>query len=130
MAETDPPAGGEKKPREPFLVDAEVKCVTDGREVTLSFRCEPRQVRAIIRGFPKVGLEPAHPPLVWDLTPEGLPICPRHRVPMSKHEKQGDVWYNHPVLDDQGRKVPCRGYPGPNSQGYEFDELTKWKDTR
>lgn len=25
-------------------------------------------------------------------TAEGLPFCPRHGVPMSKREKQGDTW--------------------------------------
>ena len=53
------------------------------------------------------------------LTPEGTPICPRHGVPMTKREKQGDVWYSHKVADPvTGQTFYCRGYPGPSSPGY------------
>ena len=85
----------------------------------------------------KLGLEPLPAPVVW--TPEGLPICPRHHVVMSRREMQGDVWYSHgfpildadgePVLDRQGkptyrldaqRKVIfCRGCGGKSSPGWD-----------
>ena len=33
----------------------------------------------------------------WHLTPEGLPICPKHGVPMKECSKQGDAWHSHNV---------------------------------
>lgn len=86
----------------------------------------------------RLGLEPLPAPVVW--TPEGLPICPRHHVLMTRREMQGDVWYSHafpvldadgePILDGKGkpsyrldvsRKVIfCRGCGGRSSPGWEL----------
>jgi hypothetical protein len=52
-------------------------------------------------------------------TPEGLPICPRHGVPMQKREKQGDTWYSHKVTDPKsGEVLYCRGYASASSPGF------------
>ena len=55
----------------------------------------------------------------YQRTPEGLPICPRHVVPMRQREKQGDSWYSHQLADPQtGELLYCRGYAGPSSPGW------------
>lgn len=61
----------------------------------------------------------------WATTPEGLPICPRHGVPMTKREKQGDTWYSHSVEDPKtGDRLFCRGYPGKSSPGWDVTPAT------
>lgn len=52
-------------------------------------------------------------------TPDGLPICPKHGLPMRKREKQGDTWYSHNVGTEE-HPMWCRGYAGDNSPGWEF----------
>ena len=53
-------------------------------------------------------------------TAEGLPICPRHGVPMQKREKQSDTWFSHKVTDpNSGEVIYCRGYASPSSPGFE-----------
>lgn len=52
-------------------------------------------------------------------TPEGLPICPKHGEVMRKREKQGDTWYSHRVVADDGSEHFCRGYKSKNSPGWE-----------
>lgn len=59
-------------------------------------------------------------PMTYDLTPEGLPICPKHNVVMSRREKQGDVWYSHNA-GSEDNEVYCRGYKGKQSPGYDLD---------
>ncbi|MCP4994317.1 MAG: hypothetical protein GY934_11115 [Gammaproteobacteria bacterium] len=55
-------------------------------------------------------------------TAEGLPICPKHGVPMQKREKQGDTWYSHKVPDPvTGEVTYCRGYAAPSSPGYAIE---------
>ncbi|MCL4265201.1 MAG: hypothetical protein KJ069_18440 [Anaerolineae bacterium] len=54
-------------------------------------------------------------------TAEGLPVCPRHGVPMQKREKQGDLWYSHKITNPQtGEVVYCRGYTSPSSPGFDI----------
>ena len=55
----------------------------------------------------------------WPRTPDGVPICPKHREVMTQREKQGDTWYSHKVTDDHGEVLFCRGYPGKSSPGWE-----------
>jgi hypothetical protein len=74
-------------------------------------------LRKSIRLLPEAGIEPARA-TTWQTTPEGLPICPKHHVPMRRREKQGDVWYSHNVGSD-GEEVYCRGYPSKESPGWE-----------
>jgi hypothetical protein len=55
----------------------------------------------------------------WQRTPEGLPLCPKHRVPMPAREKQGDTWHSHQISNPRtGELLYCRGYAGPNSPGW------------
>lgn len=55
----------------------------------------------------------------WQRTPEGLPLCPKHGVPMRQREKQGDTWYSHQLPDPRtGELLYCRGYAGPSSPGW------------
>jgi hypothetical protein len=55
-------------------------------------------------------------------TPNGEPLCPRHSVVMRRREKQGDVWWSHPVVDPRtGEELYCRGYPDrKQSPGWEI----------
>ncbi len=63
-------------------------------------------------------------------TAEGLPICPRHGVPMQKREKQGDRWFSHKVTDpNSGEVIYCRGYTSPSSPGLDILPTTKSKPT-
>lgn len=55
------------------------------------------------------------------LSPDGLPVCPRHRVVMSRREKQGDEWFSHKLIVD-GREVYCKGRPGADSPGWEVGQ--------
>lgn len=53
-------------------------------------------------------------------TAEGLPVCPRHGVPMQKRTKQNDTWYSHKVTDPaSGEVIYCRGYASPSSPGFD-----------
>ncbi len=53
-------------------------------------------------------------------TAEGLPICPRHGVPMQKRTKQNDTWFSHKVTDpNSGEVIYCRGYASPSSPGFD-----------
>ena len=55
----------------------------------------------------------------YQRTPEGLPICPRHQVPMRERSKQNDTWFSHQLPDPRtGELVYCRGYAGPSSPGW------------
>lgn len=55
----------------------------------------------------------------WQRTPEGHPLCPRHRVPMRLRSKQGDEWWSHQMVDARtGEELYCRGYAGPTSPGW------------
>ena len=55
-------------------------------------------------------------------TADGLPLCPKHGVPMQKREKQGDTWYSHKLADPlTGEVTYCRGYAGPSSLGYAIE---------
>lgn len=62
-------------------------------------------------------------PFKYDLTPEGDPICPRHRVAMTKREKQGDVWYSHQVTTANNEQLFCRGYASKSGPGWYVKDL-------
>lgn len=57
------------------------------------------------------------PQLGFQYTPEGLPVCPRHGIPMVKREKQGDVWYSHNIGTEEN-PLWCRGYRHNSSPGW------------
>ncbi len=54
----------------------------------------------------------------WQTTPDGRPICPKHRTPMKQREKQGDIWHSHNV-GTEDEPCYCKGYPGPDSPGWD-----------
>ncbi len=65
------------------------------------------------------GYRPARAGDGWQRTPEGHPLCPKHRVPMRLRSKQGDEWWSHQVVDARtGEELYCRGYAGPSSPGW------------
>lgn len=64
-----------------------------------------------------LGLEPLPLPVAY--TPDGDPICPKHRTPMRRREKQGDTWHSHQVVDGSGQEVYCKGRPGADSPGWD-----------
>ena len=47
------------------------------------------ELPATMRRLAARGYTPSREPV---LTAEGLPICPRHGVPMKQRSKQGDLW--------------------------------------
>ena len=75
-------------------------------------------LRKAMRLLPEAGIAPVQAATSWATTPEGLPICPKHRVPMRKRERQGDTWYSHNA-GGEGEELWCRGYPGKDSPGWE-----------
>jgi len=78
-------------------------------------------LEAIIDDLLKRGYRPARTGDIWQRTPEGLPMCPKHKVPMPTREKQGDTWYSHRVINSgTGEELYCRGYKGPSSPGWEL----------
>lgn len=54
-------------------------------------------------------------------TPEGLPICPKHRVPMTQREKQGDTWFSH-NMGTKDSPIWCRGYASNASPGWNYGD--------
>ncbi len=67
------------------------------------------------------GYRPARSGNMYETTPEGTPICPKHRVPMRPRLKQGDTWFSHGVTDARtGELLYCRGYKSPGSPGFEL----------
>jgi len=75
---------------------------------------EPTIADLLQRGYRPTGSEDG-----WMRTAEGVPICPKHQVPMRLREKQGDAWHSHQVIDARtGEELYCRGYAGPTSPGW------------
>ena len=101
-----------------YQVDAEVDCVYHERHIRVRFRARPAQIPSVIRRLAELGMEPERAPLRWDLTAEGMPICPRHRVPMKKRERFGSEWYAHNAGTKE-HPAWCRGFPSPHSLGYD-----------
>lgn len=109
------PAPAAGKPPATFTVNA----MLDGFPFTVAFTGTVEQLPATIDRLRSIGATPPAQKHEWNYTPEGLPICPKHGVPMKKREKQGDTWYSHVAIDDQGEELYCRGYHGKDSPGYE-----------
>lgn len=78
------------------------------------------QLSGVAKRLEALGLQSAEP-MMFDKTPEGLPICPKHRVAMTKREKNGDTWYSHKVLV-AGRELYCRGYACNSSPGFDHSD--------
>lgn len=84
-----------------------------GYEVRLETEFE--RVGQSVEYLDKMGYRPRRG---FSYTPEGLPICPKHQVPMTKREKQGDIWYSH-NMGPAEEPLYCRGYEGKNSPGWK-----------
>ena len=79
---------------------------------------EPTITELLQRGF-----RPARSGTLYETTPEGAPICPKHRVPMRLRQKQHEEWWSHRVINRQtGEELYCKGYKSPSSPGWEIDE--------
>ena len=76
------------------------------------------ELPATMRRLAARGYTPSREPI---LTAEGLPICPRHGVPMMQRNKQGDNWFSHKLVHpDTGETLYCRGYASASSPGYDI----------
>jgi len=76
------------------------------------------ELPATMRRLAARGYTPSREPI---LTAEGLPICPRHGVPMQQRNKQGDLWFSHKLVDpNTGETMYCRGYASASSPGYDI----------
>lgn len=83
--------------------------------VELSATILPEQADDWLASLREAGFRPR---ITFDLSADGVPICPKHAVPMAKREKQGDEWHSHKVRTADGRELFCRGYHGPDSPGF------------
>lgn len=94
--------------------------------VTVQIPLTIKNLKALREKLRKLGLDPIPAPVTW--TPEGLPLCPRHRIVMSKRDKQGDIWYSHAlkdgdgnaIIDKHGDPVYCRGHQHKSSPGWDL----------
>ena len=102
----------------PGKVDLKLTGVVDGVRVEISLTTTTPKIRESIHYLKRHGVEFPPAPLVFERTADGLPICPKHQVPMRLREKQGDSWHSHTCYDASGAKVFCKGYAGPDSPGY------------
>lgn len=92
-----------------------------GFPCTIDLDVDVRKLDASVQYLHAQGFEPPPRPTRWETTPDGLPICPRHGVPMKVREKQGDTWHSHKVTNDRGEELWCKGYAAPDSPGYFVD---------
>lgn len=116
------PTPSQSQAKAAILVRARLKGSLKG--VPIDLQTEPFDVRrlaALVGYLDDLGWEPDRPPVVYQTTPDGLPVCPRHGVPMRRREKQGDEWHSHKVIAPDGQEVYCRGYDGPDSPGYRVE---------
>ena len=76
------------------------------------------ELPATMRRLAARGYTPSREPV---LTAEGLPICPRHGIPMQQRNRNGDLWFSHKMVHPEtGETVYCRGYAGASSPGYDI----------
>ncbi len=109
-------------PRPSGRINLSISGTCRGFPITISREIDIRKLHATISFLAAQGLEaPPPPPLRFDLTADGEPICPRHGVVMRTREKQGDTWHSHAMKSADGVDHWCRGYPGPDSPGYFFE---------
>lgn len=99
-------------------IDVEFPCVFEGQAIRVSLRCPAMDLAAALRYLAKHGIEPERAPLQFEWTAEGLPLCPKHGVPMAKRERFGKEWYAHNAGTKE-RPAWCRGFPDPRTTGYD-----------
>jgi hypothetical protein len=100
-----------------FTVQATIEGVTAPLAIQAASINELRKAVRLLEANQLLAPQPVAP-IVWNTTPEGLPICPKHGAPMKRREKQGDSWHSHNV-GTEDRPLYCRGYAGKDSPGYE-----------
>lgn len=111
-------------PKSDTVVRVRTSGTIDGCLVDLEIDLDVRRLRSFLGHLKtKQGFVPARPPLIFERTAEGHPICPRHGAPMRLREKQGDQWYSHKVVTADSRELYCRGYHGPESPGFDHDPV-------
>jgi hypothetical protein len=54
----------------------------------------------------------------YEYTPDGRPICSKHKEIMRERDKQGDKWFSHNVGTKEA-PIWCKGYPHKSSPGWE-----------
>ncbi len=89
-----------------------------GFAVTSTVEGEFSKLGAVLDKLQELGATPILPPNPIDYTPEGLPICPKHRVPMRERDKQKQSLYSHKVINEHGEELYCKGHPGASSPGW------------
>lgn len=110
----------EGDPRNDTVLLVKTTGTLEGFELDLSIQLDVRRLRAYLAHLKSQGLQPKRS-ATYELTPDGLPICPRHGSPMRRREKQGDSWHSHQVVGPDGREHYCRGYRGPESPGFDVE---------
>ncbi len=107
------------EPEHPVLV--ELTGLLRGFSAKITIQPDVRNLARSVAYLEKQGFEPVPRPLVFDRTADGKPLCPKHKCIMQEREKQGDRWFSHKVVNN-GVEHYCRGYAGPDSEGYWFDQ--------
>jgi hypothetical protein len=91
-----------------------------GFDLTLQLDADIRKLDATLGYLSEQGLKVPVKPIAWSYTADGLPICPKHKFPMRKREKQGDTWHSHNCGTEK-EPLWCKGYAGPDSPGFFAD---------
>jgi hypothetical protein len=100
------------------LVQVRTSGTLRGFPLEVTAELDVRRLSALVGYLEGIGFEPPPRPAIVEQTPDGLPICPRHRVPMREREKQGDTWHSHRVEGPGGELLWCKGYDAPDSPGW------------
>lgn len=113
------PTKADNDPRPQHLITVRTRGRMHGIDLDVEFSTDVRKLSAAVQYLQAQGFTAPPEPVVFQQTPDGKPICPKHRVPMREREKQGDRWHSHRVIASDGCELWCRGYSGPDSPGYD-----------
>lgn len=119
--EPDPepePAPQSDPPTRDYTATVRLTGTVAGARVSVTKTIDLRRLEKFVGYLKRGGFTPDAPPVTYDRTPDGAPICPRHGVALRVRSKQGDEWHSHKVINDRGEELWCRGYPGPDSPGW------------
>jgi hypothetical protein len=106
-------------PRPKHVITVRTRGRMHGLDCDIEFTTDVRKLSASVQYLQAQGFTAPPEPVVFSTTPDGKPICPKHRVPMREREKQGDRWHSHRVIAADGCELWCRGYSGPDSPGFD-----------
>lgn len=106
------------------LATLEVTGMMQGQRIKLSLVIDVRKIPDCLGWLADHGFISDNAGQGWERTADGAPICPRHRTAMRRREKQGDQWHSHIVRTEDGGQLYCRGYAGPDSPGFYWDDVT------